>query len=51
MYTIEDASDELGIRELKEEILEECEKIGSVEKCEMYPHNPNGVVKIKFSSS
>lgn len=25
--------------------------MGAVEKCELYPHNPQGIVKLKFVSS
>ncbi|GMH38337.1 hypothetical protein BSKO_06221 [Bryopsis sp. KO-2023] len=36
--------------ELEAEIKEECEKIGAVDRVNIYQHNPDGVVAIRFES-
>ncbi|KAL9641482.1 hypothetical protein ABK040_013407 [Willaertia magna] len=51
MFKPEDFStDPLFADDLKEEIKEECNKVGHVEKVKVYSENPEGVVEIRFKS-
>jgi len=42
------SSDPIFVKNLKDEIKDECEKIGPVQKVRVFQNNPDGVVEIRF---
>lgn len=53
MFSLEEAAeDENFITDLQQDILAECEeKLGPVQRVEVFEHNPLGIVQVKFKNA